>query len=166
MKMFNIFATICITLCMVKARLVTSSDEHQQKNNLEWPYSISRNLQHLAATCPGFSPQDCICETRPYNFLFKYTGNTCGQSANSQADKFTCTGKSAIANSGRKGAYLVFSEKNDGDVLFQGWVKTGDKFEFNNGGGKFPADMDVKIYSGNDKNWLLQSVRFHKNQFK
>ena len=151
---------------MVKARLVTSSDEHQQKNNLEWPYSISRNLQHLAASCPGFSPQDCMCETRPYNFLFKYTGNTCGQSANSQADKFTCTGKSAIANSGRKGAYLVFSEKNDGDVLFQGWVKTGDKFEFNNGGGKFPADMDVKIYSGNDKNWLLQSVRFHKNQFK
>jgi len=165
-------APICIILRLLHhgVAAASSSDVHLKENNLAGPYTLSRNLQHLVATrtCPDLRPQDCICEQRPYKFVFKYTGHACAQSSNFQPDKFTCTGKSIIADANRKGAYLVFSEKeknnnNAGIVLFQGWVKTGNKFEFDNGGDKFPADMDVNIYSGDDKKFLLQSVRFHSS---
>jgi len=123
----------------VPHEIAASSDVHLKTNNLESPDNVSRDLQHLVAT--GL---DCICEKNPFKLVFKYTGNTCEQSSNSQPDKFTCTGKSAIANIERIGAYLVFSEKDDqnsyaGGILFQGWVKTGDTFEFNNGGDIFPG---------------------------
>lgn len=125
-------------------------------------YDTARILK-ATAICPP----DTICPSRPSKFEFQYLGSECKDSSNAQEGKFTCgsesknpAGSTLISQISRRGAHIRFTDK-DGKVYFDTWVKTGERFRFNNKGYKFPSDMSVDIYTGSDLAFKLQSMKLH-----
>ena len=110
--------------------------------------------------CPFECPSD-ICEVRPENFYFRFSGGTCKESDNSQEDdKFTCTDMGVIDTS--RSHYLVFSSgKSDGEVYYEGWVHTGEVVTLSHSG-KFQSDMRVDVYAGRMK-WKRQTLVYHSS---
>merc|ERR1712038_1678352 len=75
--------------------------------------------------CPFECPHD-VCEERPQEFYFRFSGGSCDDSDNSQDyGKFSCNDINTIDSS--KSHYLVFtSAKSDAEVYFEGWVDPGE----------------------------------------
>jgi len=121
---------------------------------------------------PTMSPTPCprvICESRATKFFFQYTGGSCSKSKHSQGSKASCSGNQKVST--YDGAHVTFTSASSGnkkkdskkkEVYFSGWVLKGDVAIVDNGGGKFPADMEIHIYesiSGSE----IQTVAFHSS---
>ncbi len=135
------------------------------------------------AVCPHTK-----CLKRPTVFEFQFIGTECRDSTNLQNGKFKCnfeaktiakceasrlvnrnplssetpifTSTSLISKESRVGAHIRFIGKND-ITYFDTWVQIGKTFRLNNQGSKFPSDMYVDIFSGSDREFMLQSTQFH-----
>eukprot|EP00588_Corethron_pennatum_P011318 CAMPEP_0194266394 /NCGR_PEP_ID=MMETSP0169-20130528/1313_1 /TAXON_ID=218684 /ORGANISM="Corethron pennatum, Strain L29A3" /LENGTH=458 /DNA_ID=CAMNT_0039007065 /DNA_START=197 /DNA_END=1573 /DNA_ORIENTATION=- len=121
---------------------------------------------------PTISPTPCprvMCESRATKFFFQYTGGSCSKSNHLQGSKASCSGNQDIST--YDAAHVVFTSASSGnkkkesknkEVYFSGWVLKGDIAIVDNGGEKFPADMEIHIYesiSGSE----IQTVAFHSS---
>ena len=118
--------------------------------------------------CNDIIPLVTICQARPTSMVMKFNGGDCSQSFNIQnADLFQCSDfNGAPPTDEGAQSYIVFTDiKGQGIIYYEGFAAVGSDILLENGGAQVDANMNVTIYSSDDKqpSSILQTMIFHSS---
>ncbi|MFT4535735.1 MAG: hypothetical protein ACI9P5_003105, partial [Saprospiraceae bacterium] len=139
--------------------LIPGTIGYDQSNCEPFDPEILESVEDATGECGNEIYEDCCSEgDKPYAMTFKYNGDNCGNSNNSQGSiggKWDCND----FGSGPNGDISVYIETNDD---FSGTVAINADFTITNGGSNLSNPVVISIYSSQGGT-LLQEVEVHSS---